>query len=655
MILSDSETKVDLLNSEAIAKTIVKLIRDRPEHPITIGVHGDWGAGKSSVLEMIEAELSSEKKVLCIKFNGWRYQGFEDAKIALIEAIVTELIDKKSLYSKAKDEVNDILQRIDWLKAAKKSGSLLFTTFTGMPSPELVETFLSGLQNFAADPMKYATMENAKGFIDQANSILKPKEPGKNVPKEISEFRKAFKNLLGAANIEQLIVLVDDLDRCLPDTAIETLEAIRLFIFTEKTAFVVAADEGMIEYAVRKHFPDFPDNTSHQTYTRNYLEKLIQVPFKIPILGETETKIYVTLLLVGAEIGECQEFDNLISVARERLKKPWANNPLDSETIRNALNTKAAEAQNALAISEQVGPILASGTKGNPRQIKRFLNTLLLRKLTAEARGFGPSIVLPVMAKLMIAERFIPHLYEQIALSAAQSPEGICKELGLLEDVTQDIASVNDTAEKQGRNKKPSQRKIEKDRDVLKISQVSDAVSTEWTSSEMIKEWSNINPPLSKIDLRPYLFVAKDKKDFFGASTSLGHLTLLLEKLFSSRFVIQALEPEIKALSSRDAARVFEEMRTRITSAQSLVKEPEGISGLTLIVKSHPELQAELVDMLDSIPAQKLGAWVIKGWEAVITGANVGQFEKLLAKWASEGDSMLKTAAINARKIKRLN
>ena len=84
MILSDNETKVDLLNNEPIARTIVDLLRNRPESPVTVGVHGDWGAGKSSVLEMIEAELEKdEAKVLCLKFNGWRFQGFEDSKIAL--------------------------------------------------------------------------------------------------------------------------------------------------------------------------------------------------------------------------------------------------------------------------------------------------------------------------------------------------------------------------------------------------------------------------------------------------------------------------------------------------------------------------------------------------------------------------------------------
>jgi putative protein kinase ArgK-like GTPase of G3E family len=55
VILTDNETKVDLLNNEAIAKTIIALLREKPERPVTIGVHGDWGAGKSSILEMIES------------------------------------------------------------------------------------------------------------------------------------------------------------------------------------------------------------------------------------------------------------------------------------------------------------------------------------------------------------------------------------------------------------------------------------------------------------------------------------------------------------------------------------------------------------------------------------------------------------------------
>lgn len=51
MILSDNETSIDLLNYEAIAKTVVSLIKESDDQPVSIGIHGDWGAGKSSVLK----------------------------------------------------------------------------------------------------------------------------------------------------------------------------------------------------------------------------------------------------------------------------------------------------------------------------------------------------------------------------------------------------------------------------------------------------------------------------------------------------------------------------------------------------------------------------------------------------------------------------
>jgi hypothetical protein len=112
-------------------------------------------------------------------------------------------------------------------------------------------------------------------------------------------------------------------------------------------------------------------------------------------------------------------YDKLIAVARERLRRPWESGALDFPTIKEALGDKAPSAQNALLLNDQIGPILASGAKGNPRQIKRFLNSFLLRQRTAEARGFGADVHLPLLAKLMLAERFIPRLFDQIAYAAA--------------------------------------------------------------------------------------------------------------------------------------------------------------------------------------------------------------------------------------------
>ena len=221
MILADNETRVDLLNNEAISTTVIKLIRDRPDQPISVGVHGDWGAGKSSVLEMIEAEFENDERVLCLKFNGWRFQGFEDAKIALIEGIVSGLVEKRPAVTQAGEAVKDIYRRIDWLKVAKKAGGLAFTAFTGIPTPDQVRMIVGTLEGVLGDPTSLASKDSIQSAIDRVQGLLKPKEDGngRNVPEEITAFLSAFDDLLSKAGVEQLVVLIDDLDRCLPDTA----------------------------------------------------------------------------------------------------------------------------------------------------------------------------------------------------------------------------------------------------------------------------------------------------------------------------------------------------------------------------------------------------------------------------------------------------
>ena len=636
MILTDNETKLDLLNNEAVATTIIELLRSKPDHPVTIGVHGDWGAGKSSVLEMIEAGFANKDDVLCLKFNGWRFQGFEDAKIALIEGIVTGLIEQRPALNKAAAAVKDVFRRIDWLKVAKRAGGLAMTAFTGIPTRDQIGAIVDSLEALVADPTKLATKENLSMAIDEVRAVLKPSE-SKNLPEEVEAFRKAFDQLLKDAGIKQLVVLIDDLDRCLPDTAIATLEAIRLFVFTSRTAFVVAADEAMVEYAVRKHFPELPDSTGPRDYARNYLEKLIQVPFRIPALGETETRIYVTLLLAGAEIGEDDaDYSKLIAVAREKLKRPWTSGGLDAKTVKTALGIQAEKANNALALSEQVGPILASGTKGNPRQIKRFLNTLLLRERTATARGFGDDIKLPVLAKLMLAERFIPRLFEQIAFVAAVHPQGTCEDLEALE---KGLATA-DT-----KTSKSSERKGKKAAEPGPVPD--NAVLAEWKSSDTVCDWARLAPKLCGLDLRPYLFVTKDKKDYFGPVSVLGHLAGVVEKLFGGKMIVQGYEAELKQLVQPEAEKVFEAVRTKIMSTGALDTRPAGIDGLVVLVKAQPGLQSRLIDFLEALPSNKCGPWAVSGWHGVIKDSDcAARLTKLLGDWSRvTSNPGLKTAA----------
>ncbi len=644
MILSDNETKADLLNYEAVATTIVSLLRHRPDRPMTVGVHGEWGAGKSSILEMIEAGLEGDDKVLCLKFNGWRFQGFEDAKIALIEGIVTGLLEKRPKLTKASDAVKEVFKHIDWLKVAKRAGGLALTAHTGIPTPDQLQTILHGAEALLADPAKLLTKENFEATVKDLKDLTKPSKGSKNAPEEIAGFRKAFDKLLSAAGIEQLIVLIDDLDRCLPDTAIETLEAIRLFVFTSRTAFVIAADDAMIEYAVRKHFPDLPDTTGPQTYSRNYLEKLIQVPFRIPALGDIETRIYVSLLLIGAKLGEDDpEFAKLVTAARERLKRPWTSAPFDAVAIKASLGGKYENVKEEILLSEQIGPTLASGTSGNPRQIKRFLNAMALRQRTAEARGFGDEVKQPVLAKLMLAERFLPRLFDQIGAAAATSPDGRCDDLAPLEAAK----SESESGDADGTPAAPVAKSVKGAKAaVLPHS----AQVTEWLSSPAIREWAKISPPLANVDLKPYLFLAKDRKDYFGAATVLGHLASVAEKLLGSKLAVQALEPSLRKLALAEAAQVFELVRGRIIGGDTFDTEPPGAAGLAVLVKAQPNLQTNLLDFLENLPRNRLGPWACSGWGGVIKDKDANtRFDGLLEAWAKDGDAMLKGVARAAR------
>src|SRR5262249_54584584 len=144
-------------------------------------------------------------------------------------------------------------------------------------------------------------------------------------------------------------------------------------------------------------------------------------------------------------------------------------------------------------LSDQISPILAAGARGNPRQIKRFLNTLLLRQRMADARGFGNDIKLPVLAKLMLAERFIPRLFEQIASASAADSKGVCQELALLE------ATATDSKPKNSDDKR---RVADAEQDATGNRE--SVLLTEWTSSQPICAWAKVEPSLTDIDLRPY-------------------------------------------------------------------------------------------------------------------------------------------------------
>jgi hypothetical protein len=633
VLIPDQETSVDFLNYEAVAKTVVALLKQNHEHALTMGIHGDWGAGKSSVLKMVESAIREDKNVASLWFDGWAFQGFDDAKTVLIEVIISELIRQRSTYGKVKDVGHKLLKRVNVMKLARHGIGFAVSLKTGIP-PHIVTAALSGLHNLAAN-VRSMSADDIKEKIDEASGLLKPAEE-ESIPEEIHRFRKEFAELLDEAKINQLVVLIDDLDRCLPETAIDTLEAIRLFLFVPKTAFIIGADEGMIEYAVRQHFPNLPLASGPLPYARNYLEKLIQIPFRIPALGVQESRTYVTLLLVQAIVGEDHiGFKDLLALARLALNQPWRGSGITLDQVHAVDKTKRQELGAAFVLAQQIGPILAEGTKGNPRQIKRFLNSLAIRLSIAKERGFGIEVNAAVLGKLMLAERFQPDFYDHLAAEAMRVPDGRVPLLTELETEDRDDGKADS--------------KPKKDVTPGKAAARPDGDNEKWLSRDWLVKWAKIDPALHEVDLRPYVFVARDKRILATAPEPSG-LDALIESLSGSELAARAVEPQVRGLAPGDAEHVFNALRERVLRAPNFATEPAGFTGLMLVAKNHPLHQSEILSLVESIDATSLGAWATQGWREILTQPGpLDRLRAILGKWAAQDENqLLKRSATQA-------
>lgn len=640
MFLNDQETATDLLHYEAIARTVVRFINETPDAPVTIGVHGDWGAGKSSVLKMIESAFQGKGRVLCLWFNGWTFEGFEDAKTVVIETIVDELRRSRPTSTKVADAAKKVLRRVDWLKLARKGGGMAFTAATGVPTLGQLQDLVGMVTAFVQKPQDHISAEDLKNFSSQAQQFLKdPPKDAERLPEQIHEFRKDFNALLEAAELDRLVVIIDDLDRCLPKTAIATLEAIRLFLMVERTAFVIGADEVMIEYAVREHFPDLPPSGGPLSYARNYLEKLIQVPFRVPALGLAETRTYITLLLTELALPDGDKrFAKLLEAAREDMKRPWQSRGLDMRQLQEAVGTPLPEAiRQAHTISSVLTKILTEGTHGNPRQIKRFLNTMMLRQAIAHERGFGADIKLPVLGKIMLAERFYPDFYKQLA-QLATGEAGKPAALALFERTLKQasaVANANtdakvDTGAKKGGSK-------------TEDSEVMPQEVVDWQKNEWIRGWASIDPALTEVDLRPYVFVTRDKRGAIGGFANSAHLESVVERLIGGKLVARGAVAEVAKLSPQELDEVFGAVSDQVLEADDLKTEPKGVQGLMVLAERSPEMGRRLLDFAKALDIDKVGVWPVAMISNLKDAALVLEAKEVLAAWGNQdGNALLK-------------
>jgi predicted KAP-like P-loop ATPase len=318
---SDNESEVDLLQFRYLAEAVAELVCARHLLPVTIGLYSDWGGGKSTLLRMVEAELQERERdrMLLLSFNGWLFEGYEDAKTALmgtiLDSIESRAVERQSLSEKGRNLLGKLARRVNWLQVAGLAGRYVLPSVLGMPQITLAalgQDAVRGLRELKGDlPEKLESLdpEQLKKLVVDAA----PDSPD-TIRKDIREFRRDFETLLEESGIETLVVFIDDLDRCLPDTIIETLEAIKLFLFVKGTAFVLAADERLVKYAVRRRFPQLPGQ--EEEVGRDYLEKLVQIPVRVPPLSGAEIHSYMNLLFAERDLGDA-DFETVCQAVAE--------------------------------------------------------------------------------------------------------------------------------------------------------------------------------------------------------------------------------------------------------------------------------------------------------------------------------------------------
>lgn len=407
----DTASNIDLLFYSPYADTIVDFTKNVELTPLTIGLYGSWGAGKSSLLELISQKICNEyKQIACVSINAWQFEDYEDAKVAIMEALIKALEDNKSFTENLKGHVKKLLTHINYFKLGKdlltRGAPYAIGLLTGNPLPIAL--------NLPADINEGINAVKAIG--DSCKQYLSDDEACK-ITESVRTFRRDFENMLNdASSIDNLVVIVDDLDRCAPDRIIDTLEAIKLFLSVKKTTFVIAVDQKIIEYAVNEKYPKIGGTD----ISRDYIEKIIQLPIKIPELSPKDIENYLLLLICQLHLDNTC-FENILSKVCEQ-KLTLADTSISKETINSLITDVGERYKNGSdrnAFDKDIDCVIeiresVSGSlKGNPRQAKRFLNTFFVRKSLAKLY-FGEEIDISILAKLLVLETISPAAFKEL-------------------------------------------------------------------------------------------------------------------------------------------------------------------------------------------------------------------------------------------------
>jgi KAP family P-loop domain len=539
---SDNETAVDLLGFKVHADLIREVVTDVTLLPVVAGVFGDWGGGKSSIMKMLQQDLTGldSEHTACLYFNGWLFEGYEDAKTALLTSVLIQLGEHKRFGPKIRASVVGLLKRVKWMEATK-----LGVKHIGLP---LLAAMSGGDAGLAATVAAMTPLASPEGDINWSKLIKESNDQTDLL--ELRKFRDDFGDMLAKTDIAHLVVIIDDLDRCLPDRIIETLEAIKLFFAVPKTAFVIGADPRIVRHAIATRYvarqlrPEDASRKEEYDLVQDYLEKLIQIPYFLPRLSPAEIESYINLLACQKFL-DAEETKKVLAHWNGRRKSNFYASYQQS-AVKEALspNRLPENLEKQLAWSAAVSGVLTEGLKGNPRQVKRMLNAMLLRKKLASVAGIA--IKDDVLAKLMVLEYAHPLRFDE--LNNWQTAEG-------------GYPSKLKALEGEIRNKGESEQKIPEG-------------FKDW-DTRPIRGWIEMQPPLAEVDLCDYFWLARDR-----TSSTLSGVTLvapIVRRIFDQLVSGNDGERRIAAKQAIPLDSTEKEMLLQIMS-EELKRHPERTS-----------------------------------------------------------------------------
>lgn len=314
--LIDSPAEEDLFNIKNYVDGLTRFISEC-KTPMTISLQGNWGTGKTSIMKQVESKLDSEK-IKSIFFNTWQYSQFNSDNDLTI-ALITELVTFLASLLPEKAENRELLS---------KTFGLISNIAIGVTAT-ILENATSGFINLEGVAEKIKNRTNGRFSYEGIISL-----------RELNQsFRDLVKKVIETEEIDRIVFFIDDLDRLHPSRAVEVLEVLKLFLESEYCAFVLAIDYNVVVKGIKNKYNGEIDDEKGDYF----FEKLIQVPFTVPI-HNYDIENYIKKLL-----------DNL--------------------------NIVGVVSQNKDDFSSSVLPIILKSVGKHPRNIKRLLNSfsLLLR------------------------------------------------------------------------------------------------------------------------------------------------------------------------------------------------------------------------------------------------------------------------------------